>query len=68
MIGVRLAEAPCPKCKKIGLHHPPHPHAFGHKNYDVVVCNRKKSCGGRFDAAKYQAWLEKQPQRKDGDE
>jgi hypothetical protein len=31
-------KVPCLKCGKKGLHHPDHPHAFGFKEYDKLVC------------------------------
>lgn len=38
MLGVVLRKKPCPKCHRKGLHHPMHPHAFGWKDYERVVC------------------------------
>jgi len=36
---------PCQLCHKKGLHYADHPHAFGWKNYDVVVC---RFCQNKF--------------------
>lgn len=33
-----LRRTPCPKCKRKGLRHPGHPHAFGYKDYARIEC------------------------------
>ena len=53
------ATAVCPKCGKVGLRYPPHPHAFGHLDHERLVCRRPKSCGARFSVEKYEKWLER---------
>jgi len=35
----------CKKCGRKGLHHPNHPHAFGMKQYDRLIC---RFCGARY--------------------
>ena len=42
---IDLREMRCPKCKRKGLHHPGHPHAFGYKDYERAEC---RFCKARF--------------------
>ncbi len=42
---IDLRGKPCPKCGRKTLRVPPHPHAFGHKDYGMVGCYGK---GCRF--------------------
>ena len=42
---INLKGRPCPKCNRKGLHFADHPHAFGWKDYDRVVC---RFCKERF--------------------
>lgn len=53
---MRLVGAPCPnpECRKKTLSHPDHPHAFGYKEYEFVVC---RSCRKKYSTEKYRAWL-----------
>ena len=53
-----LRSVPCPKCNRKGLHYANHPHAFGWKDYSLIVC---RFCKARFRAEK----LEKQQQPAD---
>ena len=39
----------CPNCGKKGLNYANHPHAFGYKDYDKIVC---RYCQKRFVAKK----------------
>ena len=55
----RQNKLPCPKCGGLGMMHPNHPHAFGVKEYGIVQCRKRKKCGARYDADKYEAWLTK---------
>jgi hypothetical protein len=45
----------CPKCEKQGLHYASHPHAYGWKDYDVVVC---RFCHNRYDSRKLEKYVE----------
>jgi hypothetical protein len=40
-----LRKLPCPSCQRKGLHFDDHPHAFGWKDYNRVVC---RFCGVGF--------------------
>jgi hypothetical protein len=56
---MKLQNFPCPNCNKKGLHFADHPHAFGYKDFDKVVC---RFCHTRFYADKieeeYKKWDE----------
>lgn len=55
---VDLKTSPCPACGGIGMVHPPHPHAFGHYDYDRVRCRKRVKCGATFKTERYLRWLE----------
>lgn len=40
-----LKGIPCPGCQKTGLRYANHPHAFGWKDYDHIVC---RSCHTQY--------------------
>jgi DNA-directed RNA polymerase subunit RPC12/RpoP len=42
---MKLMGIACPNCGKKTLSHPMHPHAYGWKETDKIVC---RSCGSRF--------------------
>lgn len=67
MILGRGNKYPCPKCGGLGMMYPDHAHAYGHKDYGIVQCRKRKTCGARYDADKYEAWLEKRTKKEVGE-
>ena len=47
----------CSRCGRKGLHFANHPHAFGYKDYDIVIC---RYCNGRFSADKVEARIDRE--------
>ena len=61
MFGAELKSCVCPYCGGVGMSRPPHPHAYGHLDYDRYRCRKRKKCGKTVDAVKYEAWWAKHP-------